>query len=66
MAKKSQSLQSSALAGVDYDTDTKTLTVTFRNGQSYPLANVPDEIYDQLISSPSPGRFWHEVLQAFT
>lgn len=65
MPKKSQSLASSAIASADYDTDTRVLTVTFKSGQSYPLADVPEEIYDQFVSSPSPGQFWHGVLSSY-
>lgn len=66
MAKKSQALQSAAIGSCDYDDSTQVLTVTFKNGQSYPLQGVPPEIYDQFITSPSPGRFWHEVLSSYT
>lgn len=65
MPMRSAPLHSSAFAAADYDTDTQQLTVTFKNGMSYPLRGVPEDVYEAFINSPSPGSFWHNELQAY-
>ncbi len=55
---------SSALQSATYDSDTQSLTVTFKGGgQSYTYPNVPPDVWEQLQSSDSPGRFWRESIK---
>ncbi len=55
---------SSALSGAQYDPDTQTLTVTFKGGStSYTYPNVPPDVYEQLTTADSPGRFWRESIK---
>lgn len=60
---KSAQLTSAALSGCEYDTDTKTLSVTFVNGGTYDHHDVPEEIYEGLIVAVSPGRYWHAYIK---
>ena len=63
MTMKSTPLSSSALAEAGYDTDTMILTITFNNGRSYDYHDVPEEVYDELVSDPSPGRYLNERIR---
>ena len=48
---------SSNVGVVKYDEDTKTLLVYFRRGGVYEYYNVPDEVYEEFIHSPSAGQY---------
>ena len=49
---------SSNLQAVDYDSLTSTLTIDFNNGRRYQYNDVPEIIYQQLLSAPSKGQFF--------
>jgi KTSC domain-containing protein len=51
-------LRSSALSSAEYDDELESLTLTFTNGRSYTFDGVPQDIYDRLLTDPSPGRFY--------
>lgn len=63
MAETSTPLRSTALAGAAYDDETRTLTVDFRNGRTYTHEGVPQEVYDGLVSAPSPGQYYNSVIK---
>jgi hypothetical protein len=63
MARREQSLSSSMLSSAGYDEETQSMDVTFRNGKTYSFPNVPLDIYETLISSSSPGRFYHDSIK---
>ncbi len=48
---------SSNIASIGYDPATETLEIEFMMGTVYQYYNVPDNIYDQLMQSPSKGGF---------
>lgn len=52
------SLNSSMITAADYDDATQTLTVTFKAGQRYAYAGVPENEYEALVGASSPGRFF--------
>jgi hypothetical protein len=52
-------LQSSNLAGYDYDAETKVLTVYFRGGRGYRYSGVEQEVVDGLEGAESPGKYFH-------
>ncbi len=54
---------SAALAGVDYDPERQTLTITFKGGRSYTYQQVPPDVYEQLCSADSPGTFWRQSIK---
>jgi hypothetical protein len=54
----SSPLRSSALASAQYDDQLEELTLTFTSGRSYTYEDVPEDIYEQLLQSPSPGTFY--------
>jgi KTSC domain len=58
MTVLSSPLRSSALASAQYDDQTEELTLTFVSGRSYTYENVPEDIYEKLLQSSSPGSFY--------
>lgn len=54
---------STALSGATYDPDTRVLTITFKSGQSYTHLDVPADIWEQLQTADSPGRFWRNSIK---
>lgn len=50
---------SSNIAGAGYDAETRVLTVRFHSGLAYQYENVPENIYDELVSAPSAGRYFN-------
>lgn len=42
-------IASSAFLGVDYNSETRTLTVYFRNGRNYVPPGVPESVYKQFL-----------------
>jgi hypothetical protein len=43
--------------------DGKTLEVRFKNGQIYSYSNVPREIFQSLLASPSPGTTFNDLVK---
>ncbi len=50
-------VSSSTITRVAYDSTAMTLFVEFRNGTVYEYFDIPQNIYDELIMSPSVGRY---------
>lgn len=48
---------SSSVYAIGYDEDAKQLFVEFSSGATYEYEDVPKEIYDELMSAPSVGKF---------
>jgi KTSC domain len=63
MPLERQRLKSSAILLAEYDTDTQELTLTFSNGSSYDLSGVPPDLFNALVSSDSPGRYFNTYLK---
>lgn len=51
------SVSSSNIASVGYDDDSATLEVEFNNGSVYQYFDVPQHVYQALISAPSVGGY---------
>lgn len=43
-----------------YDPTTSTLGIRFHSGSEYHYFDVPEELYNGLVSAPSVGRYFHE------
>ncbi len=56
-------LASSWLTDGSYDPDTRALTIVSRDGKEYVHQGVPPDVAAGLITSPSPGRFWHSQIK---
>ena len=58
-----KTFDSTAIAYAEYDDETETLNVTFRNGMTYDLNGVPEETAQAFFDAQSPGGFWHSQLK---
>lgn len=58
-----QPLSSSNLAGCEYDPDTRVLRIRFKSGRTYNYANVPQDVYEGLLSAPSPGQYFNSAIK---
>lgn len=56
-------VQSSNLDSVDYDEESETLIIKFRNGGIYKYFGVPKNIYLNLINAPSKGKYFHNFIK---
>lgn len=55
--------QSSHLQAYDYDEDSRTLLVTFVNGDIYRYYNVPQTEYWNLVQSGGSGAYFHSKIR---
>ncbi len=53
-----QSVKSSNLASIGYNTDSQTLEVEFLNGSIYHYFKVPADIFENLMSANSHGTYF--------
>lgn len=58
-----QSVASSNMAEVGYDSDLETLEVQFKSGGIYQYFNVPAFMYERLMSADSLGRFFNAEIK---
>lgn len=56
--KTKQSVVSSQLKEVEYDTETSILTVTFMQGRMYEYKDVPADVFRKLIEAESIGSYF--------
>lgn len=54
---------SSNLNSVGYDPNTRILEIEFHEGGIYQYNNVPQHIYDGLMSAPSKGSYHHSYIK---
>ena len=60
---KKYSVGSSNISSIGYDPSRDTLEVEFLNGSIYQYFNVPENMYKQLMATPSKGRFLHAYVK---
>jgi hypothetical protein len=58
-------VSSSTVASVGYDSASQTLEVEFMNGSVYQYFDVPQGVFDSLLTTDSPGGFMHEQIRGF-
>lgn len=56
-------VSSSNLASVGYDPTTRTLEVEFNSGRVYQYFDVPEHIYQELISAGSVGSYFSRSIR---
>jgi hypothetical protein len=57
-------VDSRSLAAVGYDHRSHALYVRFRDsGHLYRIADVPEPMYEQLLTAPSKGRFYNRWIR---
>ena len=54
---------SSNLSQVGYNPNTMEMTVIFHNQRAYTYSNVPESVFNNLISAGSVGRYFHAFVQ---
>lgn len=55
---KRQSVVSSNVASVGYDAENEILEIEFNNGGVYQYFNVPENVYEELMSANSHGQYF--------
>ena len=56
-------VSSSNVCSVGYDESSMTLEIEFNNGAIYQYQNVPQDIFNNLMSAASPGGFIHSSIK---
>jgi hypothetical protein len=56
-------LSSSYLSGCEYDESTRTLTISFHDGRTWSYTGVGREVYDDLLHTASPGKYFHRNIK---
>lgn len=57
-------INSSAINAVGYDAETKQMVIRFRdNPLGYTFYNVPFQVFNEFMASPSRGRYYHEYIE---
>jgi len=56
---------SSNVASVGYDRDLQILEIEFLHGSIYQYFNVTEDVWEQLISASSKGRFLNQQIKPF-
>ena len=54
-----QAVSSSNIHSIGYDYESHTLEIEFHSGGVYQYFDVPQSVYDALMSAPSHGSFFH-------
>lgn len=54
---------SSNIIAAGYDADSSTMEIEFPRGGVYRYLSVPYGEYKNLITAPSPGRFFHQAIK---
>lgn len=57
-------INSTVITSAAYDDDRRTLEVKLHNGRVYLYCDVPQEIYEGLLSAPSAGRYFNQVVRS--
>ena len=58
-----QPVESTSIASVGYQADGGTLEIEFRNGAVYRYAEVPVEIFEQMLVAKSKGQYLHRFIR---
>ena len=56
-------VKSRDIAIVGYDPKTSTLEIAFRIGGVYHYSRVPEEVYKELMASPSQGKYFDQKIK---
>ena len=60
---KRVAVESSNLASIGYDEETKTLEIQFHSGGVYQYDDVEKEVYEALMSAESHGRYFMSMIR---
>ena len=58
-----QRINSDHIDAIDYDLDASDLHVRFNDGAEWTYHDVPRDVAEGLLSTPSPGRYLHTMIK---
>lgn len=56
---------STSLRYAEYDSADKVLTICFSSGKEYKYADVPKDVYQELIEAQSAGKFFQQYVKPY-
>lgn len=62
LIKQAVAVSSSAVSEITYDDKTRTMIVRFTNGRVYEYSNVPQDVYEDFLNSPSKGQHFNQFI----
>jgi len=60
---KRESVSSSNISSIGYDSESRTLEIEFHSGGVYHYFDVPQSIYDELMHASSHGSYFHRYVK---
>jgi len=63
VAYKNYPVSSSAISSIDYDAESRICAVTFKDGKTYYLQDLPRTELLAWVSAPSVGGYWNAYLR---
>ena len=63
MPLRTENLSSTAISRASWDDETQELELVFTNGGSYTFENVPEHIYEGLITARSAGSYYAQQIK---
>lgn len=51
------------IASAGYDPETRRMEIEFRSGRTYTFEEVPLDVYESLLASDSPGRYFNDNIK---
>lgn len=58
-----QTVNSTNIASVGYDHDTREMTITFKRGGTYTYSSVDESTYQELVAASSPGQYFARQIE---
>lgn len=58
-----ESVSSSNIVSAGYDSTSETMEIEFKNGTVYQYYNVSAHLYEEFLSAPSKGQFFHTYIR---
>ncbi|MBP1646456.1 MAG: hypothetical protein H6Q16_2034 [Bacteroidetes bacterium] len=62
---KRNHVESSNIESIGYDSESQTLEIEFLNGSIYQYFDVPEHVYDELISADSHGKYLAHQIKGY-
>lgn len=57
------SVSSSAISAIGYDPASRQMKIKFKQGETYDFCNVPEHIFNGLISASSKGTYYNDHIR---
>lgn len=56
-------VNSTAMRAVGYDPNSRRMKITFQQGDTYDFCNVPQHVFDGLLSATSKGSYYNRYIR---